>query len=101
MFFQNRSRLSSPPNNVVKIVESASRMSPAAFAFRRHPEEHVELAVTGLRERMRPRQVDRLLREHVNGRRVVVVIGVVRQMRMEVEGRARLRASRARRGRRA
>ena len=33
MFFQNRSRLSSPPNNVVKIVESASRMSPARSPF--------------------------------------------------------------------
>src|SRR5262249_30218193 len=28
-FFQKRSRLSSPPNSVVKMVESASRMSPA------------------------------------------------------------------------
>ena len=28
-FFQNRSRLSSPPKSVVKIVESASRISPA------------------------------------------------------------------------
>ena len=33
MFFQNRSRLSSPPNNVVKIVESANRMSPARSPF--------------------------------------------------------------------
>jgi len=33
MFFQNRSRLSSPPNNVVKIVESASKMSPARSPF--------------------------------------------------------------------
>ena len=33
MFFQNRSRLSSPPNNVVKIVESASKTSPARSPF--------------------------------------------------------------------
>ena len=56
------------------------------IAFRRHPEEHVELTVTGFRERMRPRHIDRLLREQVNGRRIVGGDGVVRQMRMEVEG---------------
>src|SRR4051794_14195047 len=55
------------------------------LVLRRHPQEHVELAVAGLRERMRPRRIDRLLREQVNGRRIGRRDGVMREMRMEVE----------------
>ena len=48
-FFQKRSRLSSPPKSEVKMVESASRMSPGRSLVGRHPEKHVEGGVAGFR----------------------------------------------------
>src|SRR5206468_1757855 len=57
------------------------------FPRRRHPQEHVELAVPGLGEWMRMRHVDRLSRQHVDGARLVSRYGIVRQVRMEVESR--------------
>ncbi len=84
-FFQKRSRLSSPPNNVVKIVESASSMSPARSPLRRHPEEHVELAVSGFDKGMRLGHIDRLPCQHVNSPRIFGGHGVMRQMHMENE----------------
>src|SRR5205823_11510900 len=56
-----------------------------AVPFRRHPQEHVELAVTGLGERMRSRQIDGLLGEQANGGRIGCRDGVMRQMRMKIE----------------
>ena len=55
-------------------------------AARGHPEEHVELPVSRFGERMRPRQVDRLPGQDVNGFRVVGRHGIVRQVHVEVEG---------------
>ena len=87
IFFQKFSRLSSPPNRVVKIVESASRMSPARVPGGRHPKKHIELFVSRLDERMRPGDVDRLPGQHVDRLWVVRGDRIVRQMHMEVEGR--------------
>ena len=42
-----------------------------AIARGRHPEEHVELAISGVGERMRLRRIDRLTREDVNRLRVI------------------------------
>src|SRR3954469_6702610 len=55
------------------------------FALRRHPQEHVELAVSCLREWMRPRGINRLLRQQVNGARFGRGDRVVGQMRVKVE----------------
>ena len=52
---------------------------------RRHPQEAVELAITGLGERMRSVQIDRLPCKHLDG--AASCQFVMRQMRMEVEGR--------------
>ena len=85
MFRQKCPRLSVPPNRVVKIVESASRMSPPRVAVRRHPEERIELPIPRGGERMRPGQVDRLPGQNMNGLRILCRQRVVRQVQMEVE----------------
>ena len=84
-FFQKFSRLSVPPNSVVKIVESASRMCPAR-SLRWHPDEGIELRVARLGERMRSIEVNGLSCQHMNGFRVFGGQRVMRQMGMEVEG---------------
>ena len=85
-FLQNFSRLSVPPNNVVKIVESASKEVPGALVFRRHPDQGVELLVACRSERVRAVQVNWLTRQDANGFFVIRGQCVVRQMGMEVEG---------------
>ena len=64
---RNLNRLSDTPKSVLNIVESASNTSPAAFAARGHPNEHIKLSVTCFCEGMRLGSVDRLSGENVNG----------------------------------
>ena len=49
-----------PPNSVVKLVESASTMSPALVPFGGIHRQAVEFAIAGLGERMGPLHIDRL-----------------------------------------
>ncbi len=87
-FPQKCSRLSVPPNKVVKIVESASRTSPPRVTFeaKTNPDEGVELPAPGGGGTARTVQVDRLVGQ---GRRADLLScsrrRVVRQMQMEVE----------------
>ena len=78
-------RLSVPPNRVVKIVESASRISPPRCAFGGIQRKRIELRVPRGGEWMRPGQVDRLAGQNMNGLRVLRRQRVVRQVQMEVE----------------
>ena len=54
-------------------------------AARRHPDERVELLVSGVREGMRPGEVDGLLAENVDGPRVVRRHRVVRKVQVKIE----------------
>ena len=69
-------------------------MSPGPLLVRRHPQEAVELPVARLGEGVRPFEVDRLPREHLDGLRASRQF-VVRQMRVEVEGRDVLQEAKA------
>ena len=71
---------------MVKFVESASRMSSGALLVRRHPQQAVEFLVARLGERMRPIEVDRLPREHMDSFAVLLRQRIVRQVRMKIEG---------------
>ena len=77
-------RLSSAPKSALKIVEFEKQDVAQAFAFWRNPETDVEFAVAGFRKRMRPREIDWLLRK--NPRAVVSRERVVRHVHVEVEG---------------
>src|SRR6185369_6752216 len=57
-----------------------------ALAIWRHPEKHIELAVSGFDERMRLGRVDRLARQDMDGFWIVGGDGVVRQVHVEYEG---------------
>ena len=56
-------------------------------ACRRHPEERIEFGVTGLDERMRSGQIDRLSSKNTNRTRIFRRQCVVRQVLVKIEGR--------------
>ena len=76
-----------PPNSVVKIVESASRMSPARCSFGGIQMQAVELRVARLGERVRAVEINGLAREHMDGIGVLGGQLIVRQVEVEVERR--------------
>ena len=55
-----------PPNSVVKMVESASRMWPARAACGGIHSKSRELLIAGFREGMRPVEIDGLPRQHLH-----------------------------------
>ena len=83
-----------PPKSVVKLVEFDQNDVPGPLLVRRHPQEAVELPAASLGEGMRTLEVDRLPRKHLDGARASRQL-IVRQMRMEVEGRDVLQEAKA------
>ena len=86
-FFQKFSRLSVPPNNVVKIVESASRICPARSSFGGIQMKELNSVLPAAVKRMRAVEVNGLACEHMDGFGVLGGQRVVRQVGMKVEGR--------------
>ena len=83
--YQKLSRLSEPPNKVVKMCQVRQQDVAGSRAGRRHPEEHVEFGVSGFDEWMWARQIDRLPSQHANGLCVLRGQCVVRQVLVKIE----------------
>ena len=83
--FQNSPRLSVPPNNVVKIVESASKMFPACWPVGGIHMQELNF-VSRRTERMKPVEVNRLTRQYMDTSCVIGVQRTVGQVGMKIEG---------------
>ena len=75
-----------PPKSVVKLVESTRTMSPALCSFGGIHSRQLNSLLARLGERVRTFEIDRLPREHLDGSCAPGQF-IMRQMRVEVEGR--------------